>query len=82
MNVAAWAKSQGDFEEKVRRHTETLDCILVELENVQPIDSRMEENGFPEELITMRETATVSKKTRFGEHFTLGAKRMRTKPAR
>ena len=57
VNVIAWAKSATHFKEKVSRHTETLDCILVELENVQLLDSRMEQHDFPEELITMREAA-------------------------
>ena len=57
VNVVAWAKSQFDFEEKVRRNTDTLDCILVELESVQLLKLRMEKDDFPEELIKMRETA-------------------------
>lgn len=57
VNVVAWASSQAAFEEKVKRHTEGLDCILVELENVQLLESRMSTPNFPEELINMRQTA-------------------------
>jgi len=35
-----------------------MDCILVELENVQLLEARMSDEDYPEELITMRETAT------------------------
>jgi hypothetical protein len=34
-----------------------MDCILVELDLVQLLETRMSEEGYPEELITMRETA-------------------------
>jgi hypothetical protein len=34
-----------------------MDCILVELEHVQLVEARMSEEDYPEELITMRETA-------------------------
>ena len=56
-NVVGWAGSQAAFEEKVKRHSEGLDCILVELNNVQLIETRMSMPDFPEELITMRQTA-------------------------
>lgn len=58
VNVVAWAESQTGFEEKVKRHSETLDCILVELENVQLLEARLGQADFSEELITMRETAS------------------------
>ena len=58
VNVVAWADSQAAFEEKVKRHTEDLDCILVELEHVQLLESRMNLRDFPEEFINMRQTAT------------------------
>ena len=57
VNVVSWAESKRAFEEKVQRHTEGLDCVLVELEEVQLLESRMETADFPEELITMRQTA-------------------------
>src|ERR1700731_1629945 len=57
VNVVASVESKEAFEERVKRHTEGLDCILIELENVQLLDARMREEHYPEELITMRETA-------------------------
>jgi hypothetical protein len=57
VNVVACVESKEAFEERVRRHVEGMDCILVELENVQPLEARMSEEDYPEELITMRETA-------------------------
>ncbi|HWY20550.1 MAG TPA: hypothetical protein VNX26_04970 [Candidatus Acidoferrum sp.] len=43
----------------MKRHVEGLDCILVELENVQLLETRMSREGYPEELINMRLTATL-----------------------
>jgi len=57
VNVVAWAKSQEHFKERVEYGAADLDCILLELDNVQPLDSRMAEEDYPEELITMRSTA-------------------------
>lgn len=57
VNVVAWAQSKAGFEEKVKRHAEGLDCILVDLEKVQLLESRMSTSDFPEEFITMRQTA-------------------------
>lgn len=57
VNVAAWAESKAGFEEKVKRHVEELDCILVELEEVQLLESRMNTPDFAEELVDMRPTA-------------------------
>jgi hypothetical protein len=57
VNVVACVESQAAFEERVKRHAEGLDCILIGLENVQLLEARMSEEDYPEELITMRETA-------------------------
>jgi hypothetical protein len=57
VNVVAWAKSEEDFEERVEHRVAGLDCILLELDDVQPLDCRMSEDDCPEELITMRSTA-------------------------
>jgi hypothetical protein len=57
VNVVAWAKSQATFEAKVKQHAGELDCILLELENVKLLETRMEGKDVPEELITMRDTA-------------------------
>ena len=47
----------GEIQEKVKRHVEGLDCILVELDDVQLLESRMEIPDSPDELIEMRQTA-------------------------
>ena len=58
VNVVIFVQSKDAFHERVKRHVEGMDCILVELENVQLLEARMNEEDFPEELITMRETAS------------------------
>ena len=57
VNVVACVESKEAFEERVKRHSEGMDCILVELDLVQLLETRMSEEDYPEELITMRETA-------------------------
>jgi hypothetical protein len=57
VNVVAYVESQDAFQERVKQHVEGLDCILVKLENVQLLEARMSGEDYPEELITMRETA-------------------------
>jgi hypothetical protein len=57
VNLVAWAESKAAFEEKVKRHTEGMDCILVELENVQLLETIMSIPDYPEQLIPMRQTA-------------------------
>lgn len=57
VNVAAWVSSEAEFAERVQRIVPTLDCILLELQGVKPIDERMKEPDYPEELINMRSTA-------------------------
>ncbi len=57
VNVVAWVESQEEFQERVKRHVEELDCILVELERVQLLETRMSAEDYPEELINMRQTA-------------------------
>lgn len=57
VNVVASVDSETEFTERVERIVPTLDCILLKLENVKPIDERMKEPDYPEELITMRSTA-------------------------
>jgi hypothetical protein len=58
VNVVACTESQEAFEERVKRHVKGLDCILVELENVQLLETRMSSGEYPEDLIDMRQTAT------------------------
>jgi hypothetical protein len=57
VNVAASVNSEAEFNERVERIVPTLDCILLELEGVKPIDERVEEPDCPEEIINMRSTA-------------------------
>ena len=57
MNIVAWAESGEHFAERIRLSAQDLDCILVELEGVQLLDDRMQDENFPEELIDMRSTA-------------------------
>jgi len=57
VNVVAWAACGQEFEERVNQTAPELDCILVELDDVQLLDARLEQSDYPEELITMRTTA-------------------------
>ena len=57
MNIVAWAHSGEEFGTRVKKAAADLDCILLELEDIQLLDQRMEEPDFPEELIEMRATA-------------------------
>jgi hypothetical protein len=57
VNVVACAASETEFRERVNRIVPTLDCILMELEGVQLLETRMGESDYPEELLTMRSTA-------------------------
>ncbi len=57
VNVAAVACSEADFTACVERIVPTLDCILIELDGIQPINQRIEGPDSPEELITMRSSA-------------------------
>ena len=57
VNIVAWAQSKDAFEEKVKRQVGELDCILVELDDVGLLESRMNTQNFPEEFVDMRQTA-------------------------
>jgi hypothetical protein len=57
VNVVAWADSEESFIEKVKQVATGLDCILLEIDGTQLLDSRMEDANYPDELITMRTTA-------------------------
>jgi hypothetical protein len=58
VNVVACVESKVAFEQRVKQHVGGIDCILVELENVQLLETRMSEEDYPEEFIDMRQTAT------------------------
>jgi len=47
VNVVACVESRAAFEERVKRHSEGMDCILVELEHVQLLEARMREEDYP-----------------------------------
>ncbi len=67
VNVVAWAESKAAFEKKVKRHAEEMQCILVELEEVQLLESRINTPQFPAEFIKMRQTANRQRSdTAFG----------------
>lgn len=57
VNVVAWAESESDFRRRLDRTAPDLDCVLLDAERVQLLDSRLNEPDCPEELITMRTTA-------------------------
>lgn len=63
VNLVASVDSEAEFTERVKRIVPTLDCILLELDHVQPLDKRMEEPDYPEELITMRSRHRGSQQT-------------------
>ena len=48
VNVVACVESREAFEERVKLQVEALDCTLVELENVQLLETRMSDEGYPE----------------------------------
>jgi hypothetical protein len=57
-NVVAWVDSQDEFEKRIRRHADGMGYVLVELDEVQLLETRMSRENYPEELIDMRQTAT------------------------
>ena len=57
VHVGAWAESSQAVEEQVGRQSERLDCVLVELEDVESLEARMQADDYPDEFINMRETA-------------------------
>ena len=57
VNIVAWADSQETFSQRVQNVVTELDCILLELDKTQSLDTRMQERDYPEELLTMKATA-------------------------
>lgn len=57
VNIVASAASESAFRERVDQIVPTLDCILLELEDVQPVEMRMSAPDYPEELLMMSATA-------------------------
>ena len=62
VNIVAWASSEQEFADRVKRTVAELDCLLLELEGVKLLEQRMEETEYPEELITMRATSERQRK--------------------
>ena len=57
VHVAAWAESRDAYEKRVQRAADELDCILVELDDVGLLETRIASGDFPEQFIDMRRTA-------------------------
>ena len=57
MHVLAWADSREAYGRRVQTTAEELDCILVELDDVELLETKMESVDFPEEFFEMRKTA-------------------------
>jgi len=55
--VVAWEESQSAFETKVKIMCENLDCVLYGIERVEPLEKKMETEGYSEEFVDMRATA-------------------------
>jgi hypothetical protein len=69
--VVAWAESPAAFETNVKVMSEGLDCILYGLENIGLLDTKTENENYPEEFINMRATATRQPQdTVFGPFYT------------
>jgi len=59
VHIAAWAESQAAFEEHVKKQADELECILCELEDVDLMDAKMEQDDYPVEFIGIRSRATT-----------------------
>jgi len=57
VHVVAWADSREAYSRRVQTTAEELDCILVELDGVELLETRMDSGDFPEEFFVMRDTA-------------------------
>jgi len=70
VHIAAWADSREGFEKRIQGAVEELDCILVELDDVAPLETRVAPGDFPEEFIDIRRTAADHPNdTVFGEFY-------------
>jgi hypothetical protein len=57
VQVAAWAASPAEFEERVRKAAADLNCVLVELDDVGLLEIAIEKEDAPEHLADMLKTA-------------------------
>jgi hypothetical protein len=53
VHVAAWAETPAAFEERVRRAADELDCILVDLDDVELLETEMDRDEVPEQFTDM-----------------------------
>ena len=60
------------YSKRVQTITEELDCILVDLEEVELLEIKMDSGDFPEEFFEMRNTAVRQPKMLFLEPSTSG----------
>lgn len=58
VHIAAWAESRPAFEERLKRAVEELDCVLVDLDEVEPLESKIASCDSPEQFIDIQKTAT------------------------
>ena len=57
VHVIAWADSREAYSRRVQTSAERLDCILVEVDDVELLETKMDSGEFPEEFLYMRNTA-------------------------
>ncbi len=57
VHVLAWADSREAYSRRVQTTAEELDCILVELDDVELLETKMGSGDFPEEFLNMRNIA-------------------------
>jgi hypothetical protein len=57
VNIVTWASSRAEFEDRIQKAAKDLDCIVLELKDIQLLERRMQEPDCPKELIDMRATA-------------------------
>jgi len=69
VHVAAWAESYAQFEERVRRAADEIDCVLYDLDDVGLLVERLARPDCPDEFADMNETARKNKKDAVFGHF-------------
>jgi hypothetical protein len=57
VHVAVWAESRDAFQKRIERAAHELDCVLVELDDVEPLEARIASGDAPEQFIDIRNTA-------------------------
>src|ERR1700730_6751482 len=65
VNVVAWAESSKHFEDRVAVIAKRdLDCIALEIEQVELLETVLQQEDCPDEFFTMR--ATADRRPRYG----------------